>query len=475
MATARRGKDARRGGERLSASLESARGEPHAAPTAPRAPMSRSAPESRLVRFLSTNDCFVSVQQCAEITHVLMNGERGGRVRIPDELIEQFFEAYAADLQTRVSLFVVERRSAVFKMHFDFDYKGQLDDVALSRVAETIHLTVADYYELGSASCSVANSLATAVACVSQRGGSRCSSNLHVIFPFLAVRQETALRLQALAVERCSRLCEGSLADVDFSTALDSCVLNGSGYRMLGSDKCKACSCREGGSWSRAICASCQGKGYLAEGKVYVPWRCFPSSSDDLLRLLQTNEAYAAKMCSIRLPRGAAPASVPRPPLRQSSLGALQARPGEPVRRQRGAPSGSSPYARGGLGAYERAQLPEEVSALILQEVRAYHSAYASLEVKSVLSVLSGETYLVKVKGAGSRFCLNKGSEHTSQCVYFVLSAAGLACKCYSRKAVQRLDGLCQDFIGHRQPLPQALRALFSGSPQCRPLFGDRG
>lgn len=440
--------------------------------------MSKSAPESRLVRFLSINDLFVSAQQCAEITHVLMNGERGGRVCVPDELTEQFFEAYAADLQARASLFVVERRSAVFKMHFDFDYKGQLDDVALSRVAETIHLAVADYYELGSEPRDVANStsLATAVACVSQRGGSRCSSNLHVIFPFLAVRQETALRLQALAVERCSRLREGSLADVDFSTALDSCVLNGSGYRMLGSDKCRACSCREGGAWSRAICASCQGKGYLAEGKVYVPWRCFPSSSDDLLRLLQTNGAYAAKMCSIRLPRGAAPASVPRPPLRQSSLGALQAPSlgAQPVRRQRGAPSGSSPYARGGLGAYERVQLSEEVSALILQEVRAYHSAYASLEVKSVLSVPSAGTYLVKVKGAGARFCLNKGSEHTSQCVYFVLSATGLACKCYSRKAVQRLDGLCQDFIGHRQPLPQALRALF-GPPQCGPLFGDRG
>jgi hypothetical protein len=81
--------------------------------------------------------------------------------------------------------------------------------------------------------------------------------------------------------------------------------------------------------------------------------------------------------------------------------------------------------------------------------------------------------FIIKVRGAGCRFCLNKGTEHTSQSIYFVASRSGIAQRCFSQKADVRSGGLaCADFSSQMVPLSPELAAALFG--EKRPRTGPR-
>lgn len=48
-----------------------------------------------------------------------MDGSGGGKICLPDSAIEGFMAAYRADLANGKDLFVVERRTSIFEMHFE--------------------------------------------------------------------------------------------------------------------------------------------------------------------------------------------------------------------------------------------------------------------------------------------------------------------------------------------------------------------
>ena len=65
----------------------------------------------------------------------------------------------------------------------------------------------------------------------------------------------------------------------------------------------------------------------------------------------------------------------------------------------------------------------------------------------------------VRVTGPGSRYCTNKGDEHTTNSVYFWISKEGMAQKCFSRKDVVGIDGkTCKEFRSEFKAISQELR-----------------
>jgi hypothetical protein len=410
---------------------------------------------SHLIRFLYSNRYLVGSREAPGqvLTHTLMDGQKGGKVCLPSSASDDFFAAYGRDLAAGTKLFVVERRSPIFKMHFDLDVDVDLTDVQLEELVDVLHQAAGQYFpSLAPVRC---------IACTSMRGDARVASSLHVVFPFLGVNEEQALWVRAGVVARCTE--ELPHLALDFGKVVDICVLTSNGLRMVGSDKCRCCPVCRNAADAKPFCDRCSRQGRVVEGKIYMPWKVWPKAEAEALAMqehLRANLAYAAKVCSIRLPEACSPSEAFRVP-----VGAPPAH----VRKR----VGSVAFSEG------QAVLPPSFSKLraidlesalwqrLKEELRRFHVAYKRLDLKEVRLARHrrGLTFLLKVSGFGCRYCLNKGGDHTSQCIYFVITQHhGLQQRCYSRKPEPRLHGLCEAFSSEPKELAEDLmRSLFEG------------
>lgn len=67
-------------------------------------------------------------------------------------------------------------------------------------------------------------------------------------------------------------------------------------------------------------------------------------------------------------------------------------------------------------------------------------------------------SFVVRVTGQGSKFCQNKGDEHTSNSVYFCISKKGITQMCHSAKDTPGLSGkTCRKYHSASKPIPVAL------------------
>ncbi|CAM9101121.1 unnamed protein product [Ectocarpus sp. 12 AP-2014] len=73
--------------------------------------------------------------------------------------------------------------------------------------------------------------------------------------------------------------------------------------------------------------------------------------------------------------------------------------------------------------------------------------------------------YLVNVAGVGSTYCMNKGAEHTSNSVYFIITASYCYQRCFSRKAEIRSGGTtCAEYKSGGVSVPLSVSSvLFPG------------
>lgn len=66
------------------------------------------------------------------------------------------------------------------------------------------------------------------------------------------------------------------------------------------------------------------------------------------------------------------------------------------------------------------------------------------------------ECYILNVKGSGSKYCMNKRGDHSSNTIYFVFTRGGLRQKCFCSKTDLRVTGkACADYASELYPLPR--------------------
>jgi hypothetical protein len=419
--------------------------------------MPPSPPASHLKKFLVEHKLLLKKDAKEAPTHLLLDG---GKFALPEAAVGDFFAVYGRDLQLGRPLFVVERKSEVFLMHFDVDFPQLMDDERTLAFCDVLRGAVSEYF------ATPRRCVVCAVTDASKR--ERVGPGLHVIFPKTPVTEEQALRIRAGAVARCRQLL--AWGGDEWDKVIDVCVLSSGGsLRLVGSDKCRPCDHCRNGREARLSCSRCA-DGHVPLGKVYWPWRVLPDderAAGDLADL-RANPAHAARVCSVRtllalpdkeyrVPKGAPlPSRLARVP---TDLGGTQ-------RRLVYQENEGALHARNGAVV----SLAPEVAAALQACVQRYSPAHAELVLKQTVK-LNADKYVLKVTGFGSRHCLNKGDHHTSNNVFFVLHRSlGLTQRCFSKKPELRQGGCaCQEFVGPSREVPlHLLEALFEGPPAQR-------
>jgi hypothetical protein len=433
---------------------------------------------SSLLSYLNCNGCIVrgrtptEAEGGPELTHTLMNGASGGKIAVRESAVDGFFAAYGEDLCKGHKLFVIERRSEVFNMHLDCDFKTVPSDHSLRTFISTVHAAVAKYF---GSSPEAARCIACAV--LADDGKTRKAPGIHLMFPFAPVDETAALWIRAGVVHALTGL--RGFESEDWGTVIDICVLTTSGLRMVGSDKCKTCPACRNAAENRGLCPTCHRTGKVAEEKIYWPHLAWPEDDAELQECLaqaKANPAHAARLCSTRRSKGTPVhldfAVPPGAPLcatkKRARLGAEAGLDRQYVLTDDGP---ELPKAR----TCKPLQLEPKQAGLLLKAIRGYHPAFADVEIREVRQWKSAKssTAVVKVAGFGTRFCLNKGADHASQSIYFVVTPlGGIAQRCFSRKETQRRCGRCADFTSIAKPISAELRAALF--PEAAAAVGQR-
>lgn len=369
----------------------------------------------------------------------------GGKFQIPDEAMSEFYAAYGMDLYHGRRLFMIERNSHIFALHFDVDFSCLMDEERIQAFCDVLHSTVSEYFETPKRCI---------VCAVLGEDGLRKEPGLHVIFPTAAVDSEMAMSIWTGVVARCEQKLPWG-ADT-WEKVIDHSVLGKNGsLRMVGSAKCKPCP-RCGGGSGKKFCADCSEQGIIASDKVYWPWKVLPcgEASRQELAELSANKAHAVRVCSIR-----------------TSLRL----PSKDFRIPEGSPLTARLLKTGGVKRFASERLPrgfahaeqlapsQDTMRGLLEAIHAYDTHYKELVITDTKQ--AGDRIFIKVRGFGETYCLNKGEQHTSGHVWFCLSTEGLSQRCFSNKPVQRQGGcLCSQFKGPVKPVDKSVMNSLLGT-----------
>jgi len=401
------------------------------------------------MHFLKDRECIVKKGDLRAITHTRMDGGGGGKFHVCPEALSEFFAAYGMELHNERPLFYIEKNTPVFVLHFDIDFSSLMDEERTSAFCATLHAAVNEYFHRPK----------KAIVCaIIDAEGRRKGPGLHIIFPKAFVSTGMACAIWAGVVARCEEKLPWG-ADT-WAKTVDVAVLAEKGsLRMVGSDKCETCSDCRGGPDCK-YCANCGQAGKVACGKVYWPWRMIPDDAETRQELddMHSNRAHAARACSIQSSRDkpsedfAVPPGAPLPSKYAATKGCMI----------RAGNDGIPPQGRNS----EAVSLGHDVLAALTQSLREYDPHFDQLVIRDVMRC-SGRMprCFIRVRGFNDRFCLNKASEHTSNQIYFVLSAKGLSQRCYSPKLETREGGChCKNFEGPVKTVPDAIMAALLDS-----------
>ena len=409
-----------------------------------------SSVKNHLMHFFNTNGFTIkrSDKEKREATHTAMNG--GSYCVLPDAL-EDLYHAYGEDLLGNKTLFLVERNTPIFVLHFDIDFHSLLDEEHTRAFLAVLCAAVNEYF---------VNSKKAIVCAIIDEGGQRTGPGLHILFPTALVDTAMACAIWAGVVARCEeKLPWGTEV---WGTTVDVAVLREKGsLRMVGSDKCQTCSHCHNDIHQKKCCAYCDGKGSIALGKIYWPWRMLPETdaTREELENMRLNRAHAAKRCSIQSRRNKCSEDFQLP--EGAPLPFTQTGRGDFIR-------GDENFKLPKKGAATRLTLTTEQLEVLTHAIRSYDANFSQVVVRDAVR-LPGRCW-VRVRGFNDRFCLNKCALHSSSQIYFELSTRGLCQRCFSKKAEERAGGWkCFDYHGPLKLMPAALVALLGAEPPPAP------
>lgn len=372
-------------------------------------------------------------------THMSLIGGPHGRLLIPQDHVD-WYKAYAAELgRNHHSLFVAERRTPIFRMHFDLDF-AQPTEVHLDELVRMARASVDVFRKFYPDVPRDDDRWQTVILCappkyIKKQGERLVKSGCHLIWKDLFVDQAIALQLRLNVVEFFQREWpKRSGLSNDYDDVVDKSVLTSNGLRMYGSDKGVICNkCRRNQQQCKT-CDICLGRGVLVENRAYTLSMVLqPDGELDTERynLWKPDLLTCVRNSSTRTSQTSPSPGYKVPSHAVSDVGVKRAR-----------------KATGGAGSSMKMTGIDPASPVLGQihsHIMAMHPAWVSMQLREVLAGNNGQ-YICHVQGPGSLYCTNAKRAHTSSCIYFVITPDGVRQRCFSHKSVDQVK--CRQYTG---------------------------
>jgi len=388
----------------------------------------------------------------AKETHMSLIGGFHGRLLIPQNY-QKWLQVYSTELaRNQHSLFLAERRTPIFRMHFDLDFT-QPSEVCLDDLVKMARASVDVFRKFYPDVSSDDEQWQTVILCapskpIMKQEERMVKSGCHLIWPNLFVDQAIALQLRLNVVEFFQREWPKRTGlSNDYDDVVDKSVLTSNGLRMYGSDKGIICNkCRRNQQKCKT-CDVCLGRGVLVENRAYTLSAILdPSGELDTERynLWERDLFTCVRNSSTRSSHTSPTPGYKVPSHAVSDVGVKRARK----------------TSAGGSAAAKKTSIDptSPVFHQIQSHITCMNPAWSSLQIRDVAR--DNGRYICHVQGPGSLYCTNAKRAHTSSSIFFTITPEGVQQRCFSHKSVGRVK--CRTFAGPMKTISRWLHeALF--------------
>ena len=421
-----------------------------------------------LRKWLDDNNCALERGCREKESHMSLAGGPYGRLLIPPCIEEAWLEEYAKELSRNVpSLFFTERRTPVFRMHFDLDFT-QPTVVTLEYLSSMAKAATDVFRPFFPKLASTAQEFTTVILTAppkpvrnSETVQTGVKSGCHLMWPWLYVDQGIALQLRLNLVEHLTRTWPSRDNDSNpYSDVVDESVLKGNGLRMYGSHKASKCKQKTCKSKRSFACNSCSGMGFVVENRAYTLATILdPMGAPDTQRA----ESWKADLLTcVRHTTTRTSRTEPTPGFAIPDHAVTDAT----VTRARKAVARARALNTNAVSGPVNSEVVDNPSvvARLKKYITTITPMWRELEVKQVFLQREKGLYTCKVSGPGSSYCTNSRRAHGSNTIYFVVNRDGIYQKCFSLKTPQGRSCPCRAFTGVEIPLDRWLREAMFGS-----------
>jgi len=410
----------------------------------------------------------------------------GFMLRVPEELEPAFLEEYArCVLVNKKNCFMIEKRTPVYRMHFDLDcvQPEPVDTDTVLSWCRHFMTAIRAFYPDAPAKCmdmvimAAVNTPPADPAAHKHVTGSDGTTpcvkcGFHVIMPRLLVTMKEALTLRAACVAAfIKHVGARSPPCNSVEDLIDECVHRANGLRMMGSKKMVKCSSCKRGSGG---CMECNGTKRQVEDRVYLPTAVLNETQGaarvtegmDLLKML--------KQCSIReLGAGVVITPMTIPP--GAPVPAFFAAKSSTVQKagdKRDMNYAGCAFKEDGNRSAKfsvEISIHTELAAEMLAAARKLDPVYKDVTFKDIKCDADRSVYVCRTSGWGSSYCLNVKRDHNTNTIWFQFSdKAGLSQRCFSDKACPPgCSARCRVYASPAARIADPLRsALFPNSKE---------
>lgn len=426
-------------------------------------------PLNSLTRWFCDHGCFIKTRSnqrdTRAPTHLLLSG---GKIHVPDADEDTFLTQYADSVARGEYVYVVEARTPVYKflMDLDFTTPEETGEPEIQDVLRVVHETVAACFPGRTAAqcrmvvCRTDNKTINKHVPGADERMKLIKTGIHLIWPEVLVDSELALRLREVVLYRLTEEFGHRPAYNPWSDVVDRCVYAANGLRMVGSRKMTVCPACRNRPAPKKECTQCGCRGRIDEGRPYVPAQVLQGHgfNPEALAALQDRQ-HMVRELTIRT-RAKAPLQPSFPEWAPAPASSPDRRPSAQRRRrsaERTRKSAPVPTEHEFSDGPVLAALPvaDRRHRTLATFIRTYFPQRP--EITHVHPTEPGDYYLAR---SNSRFCLNKGSRHNHNTVYFFVDKRGVRQKCFCRCDVQRRFGRCAEYSSAVHPISEHVRRV---------------
>ena len=394
------------------------------------------------------------------LSHTLFTGSS---YFVPDEYLSELYNTLGEDLRNGNMPAINEIHTKKFPMYLDIDLQTHVDELtrdAIFKISTIANKQISRFYTSNTRPFSC-------IICTKSNGGVQIKDGvwkygLHMHWPDLILEVEQAFYIR-----------ESIIAGLDFeeweselgisrppwNTIVDEAVYRrdgkaerSGGLRMVGAPKAKKCD-------NCATLSSChlcglQNGRYIMDNNVYVLFEVVFVGENGLLCIdtekkgYYTNKAKLIHKTSVRRVQANLDVTPGFKPYIGCPTPFLFATTSTGKRKCTDTDDSASKR----LGVrFKKSEVVEELEVVdIVKSLLIKHSPHYARSRMAIR--FDGKAYNITLTGDGGRFCLNKGECHSSQHVFMEIvkrtSAIhyGSRMRCFNKKQVNRLDGMCQTF-----------------------------